>query len=188
LLLGGGHHTSITLISSCVYWLLKNPEQLAALAAGPSLVSGAVEETIRYDTPLQSVDRLVGASPAELGGYTIEPGTRITLLLGAANRDPEVFGEPDEFLIDRPTARKHVSFGLGAHFCLGAPAELAPVRGGLAYVAAVDRPAMRTFNGTSGLASMLESTVCPVVIKRLAAAKSAGLLTTSAATTASSRR
>jgi cytochrome P450 len=121
LLLGGGHHTSITLISACVYWLLQNPNQLAAVNQDPSLVSGAVEETIRFDTPLQSVDRLIGEQPAQVGGYTIEPDTRITLLLGAANRDPEVFDQPNEFRIDRANSRKNVSLGLGVHFCLGAP-------------------------------------------------------------------
>jgi cytochrome P450 len=120
LLLGGGHHTSINLISSCVYWLLRYPAELAKLRAEPELLSSAVEETIRFDTTLQSVDRLT-AVPVELGGIQVEAGSRVTVLMAAANRDPEVFENPQEFRIDRTDARRYLSFGLGAHFCLGAP-------------------------------------------------------------------
>jgi cytochrome P450 len=121
LLLGGGHHTSISLISSCVYWLLRNPDQYQLIRNDPSLIPAAVEETIRYDSPLQSVDRLVGDKPVVLGGETIDPGTRITLLLSAANRDPAMFEDPDAFRVNRENSKRHASFGLGVHFCLGAP-------------------------------------------------------------------
>jgi len=121
LLLGGGHHTSISLISSCLYHLLQHPDQFTLVRKHPELIPSAVEETIRYDTPLHAVDRLVGDEPVTMNGIEIEPGTRITLLMAAANRDPAVFEDPDAFRIARRNVRKYTSFGLGVHFCLGAP-------------------------------------------------------------------
>lgn len=136
LLLGGGHHTSINLISSCVYYLLKHPAQMALVRNDPSLIKNTVEETLRFDTTLQSLDRLV-AEPVNLGGVDVGAGERVTVVMAAANRDPEVFDNADEFRIDRTDAMKNVSFGLGVHFCLGA--HLARAEGQEAIKALLDR-------------------------------------------------
>lgn len=121
LLLGGGHHTSIYMISTCLFQLLRNPDQFILVRDDPGLIPSAVEESIRFDSPHHAVDRLVGAEPVTLNGIEVQPGTRVTLLTGAANRDPEVFENPNAFIVTRPNVRKYVSFGLGAHYCLGAP-------------------------------------------------------------------
>lgn len=126
LLLVAGHETTTNLIGNGVLALLGAPEgaeALDALRADPALIPNAVEEFLRYDSPVQAIPR-VATEQVTLGegaeARTIEPGAFVLLLIGAANRDPARFPEPDRFDIRREDVR-HLSFGLGSHFCLGAP-------------------------------------------------------------------
>jgi cytochrome P450 len=119
LLLVAGHETTVGLISNAMLALLRNPGQFAALAADPGLAASAVEETLRYDPPVQLTGRIARR------GLTIddvEPadGAVLLLLLAATGRDPAVFADPDVFDIRRG-AREHLAFAAGPHFCLGAP-------------------------------------------------------------------
>ena len=114
-----GHETTTNLIASGMLWLVRNPELMARLRAEPGRIADAVEELLRMDGPVQMVFRLA-REDVEYGGTTIRAGERVHLVLNAANRDPGVFARPDELDIDRGRNR-HVSFGPGRHFCLGAP-------------------------------------------------------------------
>jgi cytochrome P450 len=113
-----GHETSTDLLASAILTLLRHPEQLAALRADPGLVDGAVEEVFRYESPLQNVGR-VPRVDVTIGGRVLREGRLVNLLIGAANRDPAVFEQPDAFDITRDP-NPHLGFGHGAHFCLGA--------------------------------------------------------------------
>lgn len=119
LLLNAGHEASVNVAANGVVALLEHPEQLDRLRRDPALVDSAVEELIRFDAPLSLFDR-VAFEPLDIGGQAIEPGERVGLLLGAANRDPAAFGEPDALDVGR-APNPHVGFGGGIHFCLGAP-------------------------------------------------------------------
>ncbi len=119
LLLNAGHEASVNVLGNGALALLRHPEQLAALRAEPELLGSAVEELIRYDTPLSLFQRTV-LEPAEVGGRELEPGERVGLLLGAANRDDAAFDAPDDLDVAR-RPNPHVGFGAGIHFCLGAP-------------------------------------------------------------------
>jgi cytochrome P450 len=119
LLLNAGHEASVNVAANAVVALLTHPEQWRRLQADRTLVGPAVEEVIRWDTPLSLFDRLV-LEPVEVAGAHLEPGERVGLLLGAANRDPAAFDDPDAFDVGR-TPNHHVGFGAGIHFCLGAP-------------------------------------------------------------------
>jgi cytochrome P450 len=119
LLLVAGHETTVGLISNAVLALLRHPDQLAALRADPGLADGTVEETLRYDPPVQLTGR-VARGPIRIGEVVAPDGGVILLLLAATGRDPEVFPEPDRFDITRG-AGGHLAFAAGAHFCLGAP-------------------------------------------------------------------
>ncbi|QYN25356.1 cytochrome P450 [Amycolatopsis sp. DSM 110486] len=119
LLLVAGHETTTNLIGNGVLALLRNPEQYAALARDAALVEGAVEEILRYDSPIQLTMRTV-LTDTTLGGVELAAGTTVLVLVGAANRDPRVRDEPDRFDITRAPGR-HLAFGRGIHFCLGAP-------------------------------------------------------------------
>ncbi|MGL5877434.1 MAG: cytochrome P450 [Xenococcaceae cyanobacterium] len=116
-LLTAGHETTINLISKGILALLKNPEAIAQLRSHPELISNAVEEIIRYDSPVQMVTRWAYAD-IEIGGKTIKRGDSVGLMLGAANRDPERFQDPDALNFQRQDY-KHAGFGSGIHFCLG---------------------------------------------------------------------
>lgn len=129
LLLLAGHETTTNLIGNGALALLRNPDQLALLRDEPGLAEGAVEEALRYDSPVQLTAR-VPAIPVAVRGVTIPPDAEATLLLGAANRDPAVFSDPDDFDIRREGGR-HLSFGFGSHFCLGA--SLARLEGMVAF-------------------------------------------------------
>jgi cytochrome P450 len=119
LLLVAGHETTVGLISNAILALLRNPDQLALLQANPALAAGAVEETLRYDAPVQMTARVaVGELP--VGPVTATDGALILLLLAAAGRDPELHPDPDRFDIRRG-ASNHLAFAAGPHFCLGAP-------------------------------------------------------------------
>ena len=114
-----GHETTTNLIASGVLWLVRTPGLMARLRAEPGRIADAVEELLRMDGPVQMVFRLA-REDVEYGGTTIRAGERVHLVLNAANRDPSVFERPNELDIERGRNR-HVSFGPGAHFCLGAP-------------------------------------------------------------------
>ncbi|MGN6679206.1 MAG: cytochrome P450 [Streptosporangiaceae bacterium] len=119
LLLVAGHETTVGLISNAMLALLRNPKQYAALAADPVLSANAVEETLRYDSPVQLTGR-VARRGIEIDGVKPEDGAVLLLLLAATGRDPAMFADPDVFDISRG-AREHLAFAAGPHFCLGAP-------------------------------------------------------------------
>ena len=118
-LLIGGHETTTYLISSGVLALIQHPEQLRKLRANPDGARMAVEEMLRYEGPFQR-NRRLATEAVELDGHLIQKGQLLVQMLGAANRDPAVFPNPDSFDIERHPNR-HVSFGHGPHFCVGAP-------------------------------------------------------------------
>ena len=135
LLIFAGHETTTNLIGNGLLALLNNPDQLAKLRHDPSLLEPAIEEIIRYDGPVQTTSR-TALEPLEIGGKQIAKGDRLSLTLGAANRDPAQFPDPDRMDISR-TDNRHVGFGFGIHFCLGA--ALARMEGQLAIGAVVER-------------------------------------------------
>ncbi|MCE0764222.1 cytochrome P450 [Pseudonocardia kujensis] len=115
-----GLKTTAFTIGSTVAQLLADPGRWAALVADPTLVEGAREEGLRHATALRGVLRTVGA-PGDIGGEPVAPGERILLSLESANLDESVFGaDAADFVLDRPTARRHLAFGFGIHHCLGA--------------------------------------------------------------------
>jgi cytochrome P450 len=119
LLLVAGHETTVGLISNAILALLRNPGQLALLREQPALAAGAVEETLRYDAPVQMTAR-VARGGMQIGDVTAPDGALILLLLAAAGRDPEIYADPDRFDARRG-ATNHLAFAAGPHFCLGAP-------------------------------------------------------------------
>jgi cytochrome P450 len=118
-LLVAGHETTTNLITNGLLALLNHPDQLAALRNDPDMMTPAIEECLRYDTSLQRNRRIVGED-FEFAGQPMRKGQFIMQVIGAANRDPEVFAEPDRFDIAR-SPNPHIAFGRGIHFCLGAP-------------------------------------------------------------------
>ena len=130
-----GHETTTSLIANGVVTLLRNPGELQRLRADTSLMESAIEECLRYESPIQRVFRLAVAD-VDVRGETIRAGQTVLLMLGAANRDPEVFRDPDVFDITRAPNR-HVAFGTGIHYCLGAP--LARLEASIALPAALNR-------------------------------------------------
>jgi len=140
LLLVAGHETTTNLIGNGVWTLLRHPEQLSWLHRHPEGIESAVEELLRYEGPLQRAVRHTKA-PVELRGVRIPADNLVDLVLASADRDPERFPEPDRLDLARPDNR-HLAFGLGAHFCLGA--ALARLEGRVALRALVERfPAMK---------------------------------------------
>jgi len=119
LLLFAGHQTTRDLISNGILALLQHPAQAARVRADPSLIPNTVEELLRYEPPAQMLPRYA-RQDLTLAGVRISAGDQLSLLLGSANRDPERFTDPDSLDVGRPDATAHVSFGRGAHFCLGA--------------------------------------------------------------------
>ncbi|NEC63859.1 cytochrome P450 [Streptomyces sp. SID9727] len=118
-LITAGDETTTHLITNGVLALLRHPDQLARLREDPGLVRGAVEELARYDTVTQAIVRVV-AEDLEIGGRTLREGELVYLFLGATNRDPDRFDDPDRLDLTRP-GNRHLSFGHGPHFCLGGP-------------------------------------------------------------------
>jgi cytochrome P450 len=128
LLFIAGHETTVNLIGNGLLALLQHPTEVERLRREPALIGGAVEELLRYDSPVQRTARIMNAD-VELGGKTIPKGAFVVTAIGAANRDPAHFADPDRLDVARQDNR-HIAFGFGIHFCLGAP--LARVEGQLA--------------------------------------------------------
>ena len=117
LLLTAGHETTASLIGNGVLTLMEHPDQLRLLQRDPALIKPAIEEILRFECPAKIVGR-TNLVDRQLGGHTIRAGQRVLVLLGAVNRDPEQFRDPECFDITRTPA--HLAFGAGPHFCLGA--------------------------------------------------------------------
>ena len=135
LILIASHKTTVNLIGNGVLALLRNPGELKRLRETPGLITTAVEELLRYDGPVQRTARVASAE-ATIGGRTIAKGEMVMPFIGAADRDPAQFPDPDRLDLTRADNR-HIAFGWGIHFCLGAP--LARVEGQIAIDALVRR-------------------------------------------------
>jgi len=145
LVLFGGHETTTNLIANAVNALLDHPGQHERLRAQPALIDSAIEEFLRYDGPSNSIARVV-AVDHELQGRTLRRGERVFAMINAANRDPRQFERPHELDLGRDPNR-HITFGFGIHFCLGAP--LARLEGRSCIGAIVQRyPRLRRAEGT----------------------------------------
>jgi cytochrome P450 len=135
LLLLAGHETTTNLIGNGTLALLRNPDQLKLLRDNPALGRSAVEELLRYDSPVQLTGR-IAAADVEIGGHVIQAGQYATTLLGAANHDPNEFAHPEQLDITRAD-NHHLAFGQGIHFCLGSP--LARMEGQIAFTTLLRR-------------------------------------------------
>lgn len=129
LLLNAGHEASVNGAGNGWWTLFRHPDRLADLHADPSLLPSAIEELLRFDTPLSMFERWV-LEPIEVHGITIPRGSEVALLFGSANRDPAVFPHADELDLTRDP-NPYLSFGAGIHYCLGAP--LAKLELGIAF-------------------------------------------------------
>ena len=134
-ILNAGHETTTNLIGNALDLFLEYPGERARLIASPDLIDSAVEEVLRFQSSNQLGNRIT-TTEVEIGGITLAPGTRVHLLMGAANRDPAQFPEPDRFDIAR-TPNKHHAFAGGAHICLGL--NLARLEGKIAVSHFLDR-------------------------------------------------
>lgn len=118
LMIVAGNETTTKLLANAIYWGWRNPGQLAKPMSDPAFIARWVEETLRYDSTSQIIARTV-ARDFTAHGQTVPAGQRLVLLVGAANRDPAVFEDPDRYDLDRDTSQL-ISFGAGRHYCLGA--------------------------------------------------------------------
>jgi len=114
-----GHETTQSLIGNGLLALLRNRDQFELLKSDNALMRNAIEELLRYDSPVQLTAR-TALEDIDVAGVTVKKGQQVVVLLGAGNRDPEQFADPDKLDITRPKPQV-VSFGAGVHFCLGAP-------------------------------------------------------------------
>ena len=135
LLFAAGHETTVNLIGNGIWSLQNNRDQWDALRADPSLIPNAIEEILRYECPVQAVAR-VAAEPIAFGGIEFQKGELIVALIGAANRDPDVFPDPDRLDVTRERL-KPLSFGGGIHFCIGA--QLARIEAEIAFRSLLER-------------------------------------------------
>ncbi|MFI0355254.1 cytochrome P450 [Actinomadura sp. 9N407] len=136
LLLVAGHETTVNLIGNGVLALLQAPDQLELLRKRPELLPAAIEELLRYDGPVERASQRIALEDMEIAGTPIPKGAWIHVSLGAAGRDPGAFDGPDDLDVTR-TPNRHVAFGHGLHFCLGAP--LARLEGQIAIGGLLDR-------------------------------------------------
>jgi cytochrome P450 len=132
LLLGAGFETTTNLLGNGMLALLRHPDQWSLLKKDPSLAAAAVEELLRYDSPVQMATPRVANAPVEAAGHTIQPGDVVVAVIAAGNRDPQRYSHPDVVDIERPDPAP-LSFGGGPHFCLGA--ALARMEGAVAFQA-----------------------------------------------------
>jgi pimeloyl-[acyl-carrier protein] synthase len=130
-----GQETTENLIGNGIFALLNHPDSLESLKQNPQLMGNALEELLRYDSPVQIISR-TAIEPVEIDGKIIQKGDKVNLLLGAANRDPEKFPEPDRLSWNRKESSR-LPFGSGIHYCLGA--ELARVQGQVALGTLIQR-------------------------------------------------
>ncbi|MEW2514218.1 cytochrome P450 [Streptomyces sp. NPDC046870] len=147
LLLIAGHETTVNLIGNAVLALLTHPAQLAALRADSTLLEGAVEETLRWEGPVENATYRYAAEPLKIAGSSIGRGDDVLIGLTAAQRDGRRFADPDRFDIRRDT-RGHLAFGHGIHYCLGAP--LARLEAGIAIGTLLDRAPGLALDGEPG--------------------------------------
>ena len=141
MLLVAGHETTVNLISSGLLALLTHPEQFTRLRENPDLMPGAVEEFLRWESPIHTASSLWATEDLEYSGVTIPAGAEVKICLAAANRDPERFPDSEELKVEQP-ASGHLAFSHGLHYCLGA--QLARIEGQEAIKAIIDaRPDMR---------------------------------------------
>lgn len=136
LLLFAGHETTVNLIGNGTLALLENPEQYEQLKADHSLVPSAIEEMLRYYSPAQMIQIRHVAEPCHLGGVDLAKGDMLVPMVGSANRDRTIFENPDAFEIQRKP-NKHLAFGVGVHFCIGA--QLSRVEGRIALTAMLEK-------------------------------------------------
>jgi cytochrome P450 len=120
LLIIAGHETTVSLIGNAVLALLRHPDQREALESDPTRMSHAIEELLRYDGPVERTLNRWAATDVELGGRSIRRGEGVIVILGSADRDPSRFSDPDTLDFAREDV-KHLAFGRGSHYCLGAP-------------------------------------------------------------------
>lgn len=138
-----GFETTAALIGNGLNLLLAHPGQRQQIAAAPTLLDAAVEETARLEPPIQQTSRYASEA-CPLAGHEIEAGQRVLLLIGAANRDPAAYPEPDRFRLDRQ-GPPNLTFGSGRHACLGT--QIAKLEAKLAYAGILDRPGLRVRGG-----------------------------------------
>ncbi len=112
-----GEETTVNLIGTGILNLTNHPDQRNSLVSDSKLLDSAVDEALRYESPVQLLGRIANRD-LELNGVSIKKNDTLTLCIGSANRDPEIFNEPDRFDINR-NAKNHLAFGAGIHFCLG---------------------------------------------------------------------
>jgi len=115
----GGVETTAAMLANTLWALLIHPANSATVRANPALLPQVIEEALRWEPPVQSCTRFV-TRPVVVQGIALSPGEMVQCMVGAANRDPEHFADPDVFDLGRPNARDHLSFAIGKHFCLGA--------------------------------------------------------------------
>ncbi|WP_432156442.1 MULTISPECIES: cytochrome P450 family protein [unclassified Streptomyces] len=147
LLLVAGHETTVNLITNTVHALLTHPGQLAALRADPGLLDGVIEETLRWDGPVENATYRYAAEPVEIGGVTMEKGAPVLVGLAAADRDTGRYPDADRYDIHRDP-RGHLAFGHGIHYCLGAP--LARLEARTAIGTLLERAPGLTLDGPPG--------------------------------------
>ena len=135
LLFVAGFETTMNLLGNGTLALLRNPGELARLRDDPSLVKTGVEELLRYDSPVHVTAR-IATRDVEIGGHTVREGEQAVAIIGAANRDPEQFPDPERLDVAR-TPNRHLAFGGGPHFCLGA--SLARLEGQIAFATLLRR-------------------------------------------------